>query len=460
MPRLLAILATILLLTPLAPVPAAAQSGGATYFVAPVSLGDGSGRDAANAADLSRLNRIIRAATPGDEVILLADRGVYNPSRQMGLSNGGTAAAPITVRGGLADGTRAVATFVSNRENPWVPGGKDGKEMFRLKAGADHLALQDLHFADVGIAVRVTADIRGLNISHVTASNVRRFLHTQVSGGETTASLIDSTVTDVVVDGFSKSVIRLQYDSHDILIERVEADSQRQDGDNFAMGVHISGTSHDITLRHVGMHNSHDTANAYYNGDGFAAERGTYDLTFEWTSATGSSDAGYDLKSTGTVLIGATAAGNKRNFRLWAEATVIGCSSGTPVFPGGTGSTAHIWVDDEASVSIHGCRFTGDLDTTVLDAPETATVVLTEDVPAEYRDRVTAGGQTDDGASASPPGLDNPDDQTSAGTPPLIPQVPDDGAEGQPDTVDGTDSSATPSGAGTAETGPTHFTRM
>ena len=57
------------------------------------------------------------------------------------------------------------------------------------------------------------------------------------------------------------------------LMEDVLGDSERQDGDNFAIGIALEDTVHDVVLRHVTMMNSHDSTNEYWNGDGFTTER-------------------------------------------------------------------------------------------------------------------------------------------------------------------------------------------
>src|SRR3546814_20647675 len=64
------------------------------------------------------------------------------------------------------------------------------------------------------------------------------------------------------------------------------------------------------------MRNALDTVNDYRNGDGFATERGTYDITLRNVIATGNSDGGLDLKSDNVVIHGALVAGNGRNIRL------------------------------------------------------------------------------------------------------------------------------------------------
>src|SRR3546814_15503833 len=88
------------------------------------------------------------------------------------------------------------------------------------------------------------------------------------SGANASASIIGLTIRDVAVDGYSKGAIRIQYDSNNVLIEDVRGDSQFQDGDNFAIGVHITDTAHDVTIDRVAMRNALDTVNDYRNENG------------------------------------------------------------------------------------------------------------------------------------------------------------------------------------------------
>jgi hypothetical protein len=98
--------------------------------------------------------------------------------------------------------------------------------------------------------------------------------------------------------------------------------------------------------------------NEYWNGDGFATEGETHDIRFEDTSASGNTDAGYDLKSNNTVMVGATATDNKRNFRFWGQnVTVEGCVGSAPRSRGGSGSQAQVWAGKSAVVTMTGCEF-------------------------------------------------------------------------------------------------------
>lgn len=228
--------------------------------------------------------------------------------------------------------------------------------MFSLRAGADHLVFRDLAFQDVGNAFIAAGDVSDVTVRDSEATNVRRFFENAVADDEDSADVRGLVVRDVAVTGFSKRFLRLRYASSDVLLEDVEADSQQQDGDDFAIGVHLEGDVSDVVLRRVRMDNTKDTLGDYWNGDGFATERDVSDVQFVDTVANGHTDAGYDIKSTDTTLIGASAGGNKRNFRFWADDTLAEDCRGTdPVKRGGSGSQAQVWLGEDAAARLVDC---------------------------------------------------------------------------------------------------------
>src|SRR5690606_20652627 len=165
---------------------------------------------------------------------------------------------------------------------------------------------------------RIGADIENLTIRQVDAANVTRFVENNAFPDQATATISGLTVQDVEVAGYSSGAIRLKYDSHDIVLQDVKGDSQGQDGGLYIVGVHLDGTVHDVLIQRVQMDNSfgNGAADRYWNGDGFATERGVFDVRFEDVSASGNTDAGFDLKSSTTIVVNAFAEGNKRNYRL------------------------------------------------------------------------------------------------------------------------------------------------
>ena len=133
-------------------------------------------------------------------------------------------------------------------------------------------------------------------------------------------------------------------------------DSERQDGDNFAIGVALQNSVHDVVLRRVTMMNSHDTTHEYWNGDGFMTDKGVYNLLLEDTVASGSTDAGYDLKSSATTLLRSRAEDNARNYRIWGESAIEDCISRNPHKRGGVGKQNHFWIGKGARAHVIDCQ--------------------------------------------------------------------------------------------------------
>lgn len=314
------------------------------YYIAPTASGKGDGSSLANAATLSSLSALVEKAGPGDSILLLADRGNYTVTAPINLSAGGSADAPITIRGVDSDGNAMAATFVGNRADVYSPTAAQGPEVFRINAGADNLSFADVAFQAVNTAFHVTGAISNLTIDGATASNVNRFLDDYATAGQSNATISGLQISDVTVTGFAKGVIRLQYDTHDVVLDGVNGDSQFTDGANFAIGVSLGGTVHDVVVRNSSMGNVRDTTNVYYNGDGFATEAGAYDILFENVRAYNNTDAGFDIKSSSTTLVDTVSEGNTRNYRFWSDVTATGISSIEPAYHGGTGQASNFWI--------------------------------------------------------------------------------------------------------------------
>jgi Ca2+-binding RTX toxin-like protein len=326
-------------------------------YISPAGSGDKSGSDIDNAASIGSLNTLIGKAGPGGEVLLLADQGDYNVTGILGITRGGAEGQPVVVRGIDSGGNAMAAHFTGSRPAGWQAGDASGNELFKLGTGADNLEFRDLRIDNVGTAFRATADLSNLHIEDVDANNVRRFFEDYSSAPLGTATVTGLTIRDVDVQGFSKAAIRLQYDTNNVVIDNVTADMAGQTGDDLPEGVHLDGTVHNVTLSQVVMENVQSTAGAYFNGDGFASERGVYDVRFIDTVARGNSDGGYDLKSNDTVLVRALSEENGRNYRLWGDATLIDSVGLNPVLRGGISEQNQLWLDDAANVTVIGGHF-------------------------------------------------------------------------------------------------------
>lgn len=338
---------------------------GTVRYVTPTGGGARDGSSWESAATLADLPRLVAASAPGDEVWLHGGQGAYALAEPIVLRDGGKEDTPVVVRG-----VEGAPLLQGERASPFQAGGDEGEEVFRLLAGADHLSFSNLHFRDIGNGCfRIGEDVTDLEVTDVRAENVVRFFEDYASGDAESASVRGLTLRRVSVDGYAKGAVRLRYDSAEVLLEDVEGAGDPGAGEDYPIGVHLEDSAHDVTHRRVTMRNSisRRADDEYWNGDGFAAERGTFDLRFEDTLATGNTDAGYDLKSSSTQLIGAIAEGNGRNYRFWgAGIEARACEGRAPERRGGTTTQAQVQGNDGADAVLHGCRFLDDDPATIV----------------------------------------------------------------------------------------------
>ncbi|WP_162820474.1 hypothetical protein [Microvirga calopogonii] len=331
-----------------------------TLYVSPSATGTRDGTSWDNAGSLDMLSLFISRVGAGGTILLRADAGPYRTERQISIRSGGSPNAPVTIAGANISGTPARALIEGNRSEPWTVGSNPGSEAFRLESGANYLRFESLTFQNQGNGCfRVSSDVQGLELQDIDARNVRRFFENGPGTADKIASVTGLTIRRVTVRGYSKGAIRLSGNSSDIIIEDVMGDSERQDGDDFAIGVALQGSVKNVLLRRVTMMNSQDTTHGYWNGDGFATERHVSGVRFEDTVAAGSTDGGYDIKSSETILMRTRAEDNMRNYRIWGNVKVVDCISRDPNKRGGNGKQNHFWVAKDARVEISGCRIEG-----------------------------------------------------------------------------------------------------
>jgi serralysin len=330
------------------------------YYISPNGSGSKTGAGISNASTLSQLDKILAGAQPGDRILLIADKGDYNITKAITLTHGGTDAGAITIKGVSSSGADMAATFVSNRAETFSPTSYAGQEVFKLLSGADHLHFENMNFQDVNAAFRLGGKLEDISLQHMTADNINRFVYNLASGTATDATVSGLVIKDVDVTGFAKAVVSLRYDTNNVLIEDVNGDSQHIDGSNFATGVQLDGSVHAVVIKDTKMGNITDTVNKYWNGDGFATEENVYDIAFINTYAYNNTDGGYDLKSKSTTLINAVAEGNTRNFRFWANDTVLENVTGIdPKYHGGSSTTpSNVWLATNAKVTVKDSEFT------------------------------------------------------------------------------------------------------
>ncbi|MBI1686417.1 hypothetical protein [Caulobacter hibisci] len=301
---------------------------------------------------------MIKKAGAGGSVLLLADAGDYKVSGPINIT-AAMSGAGVTIKGVTKAGADMDAHIEGTRPATYSATNAAGNELFKFQAGASGLTFENLSVANTGTVFRAAGDVSNITIQHIEADNVQRFFEDYAGGSNKTATVTGLTIRDVDVEGFSKGVIRLQYNSSNILIEDVRGDSERQDGDDFAIGVHLAGTVHDVVISRTTMENATaTTTGTYWNGDGFATESQVYNVTFKDTISRGNTDAGYDLKSKSTTLINALAEDNSRNYRVWGDVVMVDSVGLDPDKRGGaTNSQTQVWVAAGAKLDIKGGYF-------------------------------------------------------------------------------------------------------
>jgi hypothetical protein len=218
----------------------------------------------------------------------------------------------------------------------------DGKaEALRAASG---LTVKNSMFTNYSsAAVRVNQAANLVMIDQCRGSNLYRFLENTASDSSVLASLTNFVLRQTTATGLERGMTRIRYGSYGGLIEDVVAVASDSPAD-YCVGFALDDTAHDIIYRRAsasGFAVSNLPGNSYWNGDGFSDERGNYDIQYLGCTATGSTDGGFDLKSTDVIMAGCLASGNKRNYRLWGNGLLTSCRSENPQQRGGTGRPAH-----------------------------------------------------------------------------------------------------------------------
>ena len=300
-------------------------------YIAPTAMGAGNGSTPADAAALSGLNTLI-TNNPGACIRFRADQGVYNVSSNIVLAAGG-----VTLESWHPTDPTARAMFDGGRA-PFAVGAANGSSIFRLgSAAAGNITMRNINCRNVGNGLVILgAAIAGLHILNVSATNVFRLLDTN------TRSLSKSSLRKIDAVGYEKGMVRLDAASNNVLIEDIDGDSAFNDDEPFTSPIALEGTTNNVTIRRVRSRNVVDNAGAgYWNGDGFSQEQDVTDVLYEDCTAENTSDGGFDLKGSAT-LIRPRAIGNKRNYRFWLGLfTLHQPYSENPVLQGGSADAVH-----------------------------------------------------------------------------------------------------------------------
>lgn len=322
----------------------------ASHYVREGSLGTASGSSYANARSIYDIETWCTSVAPGDSLLfhplddfLMPGHG-NSPLFRIQLA--GTKTAPITLRGALPDGGFAKWHVRGERMRTWNRshrGSMQGKGLFDIDG--DYINILDLeahHMSWVFRSVGSGTARSGWNMNRCKFEQVTRVLETKT--GSDGAGLKYSTFRDIDVRGHSKSVFKIQGDSHYVWIIGLDADSQFQDGDNFAAGVQFDGDAHHGYVQRSTFRNIRDTLDDYWNGDGVSAEGSNDYIEVDGCTFLNITDGGVDTKAPHTTIKNSKFYKCKKSVRNWGPTTTIdNIRSFEPTQPGGNGEACHIW---------------------------------------------------------------------------------------------------------------------
>ena len=225
------------------------------------------------------------------------------------------------------------------------------------------LIIKNSRFVNLGNgAIRVNVATDGLIVEQVEGRDLYRFLENTASDRSKPASLTNFRLRQITGDDIRRAMTRIRYGSRDGVIEDVIARAGVET-ERYCTGFVLDDEAQSILYRRCEAHGfaERDRPNGdYWNGDGFSDERGNKTIQYLSCTATGSTDGGFDLKSTDVLLSDCTAKDNKRNFRLWGNGKAENCRSEDPRSRGGSGRPAHF--------SFHGGSATYVIDRPVVRA--------------------------------------------------------------------------------------------
>jgi hypothetical protein len=335
-----------------------ADARATTLYVAP--NGEGAGSSWAEAARLDQLGELLANIEPGGEILLAADRGAYQLTAPVQIGAGGLENASVAIRGVNSQTGAAMPAVLQGDRG----GAEMGVSAFRLARGANNLRFSHFSFRNVGNgAFAVVAPVSELTIEDCTFENIYRFLENTAADGQRQASLTDFVVRRCSGVRAERGFLRLRYNTRGGLIEDCRAEGLANEGGLIPVGCALDDRASDIVYRRCVMEGFQQlNAGDYWNGDGFSDEPDNRNIRYEACQARGSTDAGFDCKSSEVSLTDCVAEDNKRNFRIWSQRGVLnGCVSRNPNFRGRAVENAgacHLWIGGEDGARVQVLNFT------------------------------------------------------------------------------------------------------
>ncbi|MDQ3815750.1 MAG: right-handed parallel beta-helix repeat-containing protein [Armatimonadota bacterium] len=340
---------------------------GSDQYVTPSGAGNKSGRDWANARPAAELQAALDAAGPGNSVRV--GSGTYeNVSLQ--FNTGGSGANAMKALIGVDTGG-GLPVSKSNFDNHKPS--KTGVTFVAVAANVSYVLIRDFVLQNHSSAVKLRGRHLGVRIENVDVTNTRDAFW--IEGGATPeepyAGTRDLVIRNCDVKNFTKRAMRFLNGNANVQVINCHADEggKEYSTEVFPIGYHILGgeggvIDRDITFTDCSAANSwNDAGKKYWNGDGWAAEGASSDITWTRCVAWGNTDGGWDIKSLRPKLVDCISIGNKRNYRIWPReepAVLENCLAAYSREPKGGNPSTGFWIKGGAKLHLTRCTVWGD----------------------------------------------------------------------------------------------------
>ncbi|OAS18697.1 sugar-binding protein [Paenibacillus oryzisoli] len=293
--------------------------------------------------------------------------GTYTVPQTLQLSTGGI---DITHRKKLSgfDTGSGLPIF----QGSWTLANQVSTPFINVPLGVNFWSISDLHIKNYMYGIYANGQHEGIRITNIEAENISDgiYLWGKATRSNPNVGSHDIVIKDSNFSNFTKSAVRFRNGNYLASVINTTADAGGSAfwySGNFPIGFRIGNSpesanifDHDILFQDVTARNSyHEDGTNYWNGDGFAAERQTYNLTYVRAKSFNHTDGGFDDKSSNPIWIDSVAFGSKRNFRLWSlgKATLINSIAGYANKQGGSGGAYDLWVGGSGNVDAYYSTF-------------------------------------------------------------------------------------------------------
>lgn len=299
---------------------------------------------------------------------LFVGSGTYTVPQTLSLSNGGTDVLHMKKLLGMNTGG-GLPEFIGD----FTLASQGSRKFIDVPLGVSYWQIQDIVIGNYFYGIYVNGQSEGIRIYNVSVHDMSDGIY---FWGKATRSNLNAGTHDIVVKGgnytnYTKRAVRFRNGNYLASVIGVNADAGGKANwysGNFPFGFSVGNSpaespyifDHDILFQDVTARNSwHQDGTNYWNGDGFTAERASYNLTYLRSKAFDSTDGGYDDKSRNPVYIDTISFGNKRNYRLWSaeKATLIRAIGGYSFKRGGSGDALNLHVTGDGKVDAYFSTF-------------------------------------------------------------------------------------------------------